>query len=113
MEFARCGSGAALHKEHAVRAGYMRVLGSPVARALSGADNAALLAFGTIRPERVIACTEERATIFAGGDIAADERYVHRIPLPASRAYRCVRAPDLRACRDSTRRFLLGIGAGA
>ncbi|HRG96613.1 MAG TPA: S8 family peptidase [Polyangiaceae bacterium] len=44
----------------------------------------ALLAFGTIQPERVIACTEERVTILAGGDIAADERYVHRIPLPAS-----------------------------
>jgi hypothetical protein len=44
----------------------------------------ALLAFGTIQPERVIACTEERVTILAGGDIAADERYVHRIPLPPS-----------------------------
>jgi hypothetical protein len=44
----------------------------------------ALLAFGTIRPERVIACTAERVTILAGGDVAADERYVHRIPLPAS-----------------------------
>jgi hypothetical protein len=32
----------------------------------------------------VVACAEERATILAGGDIAADERYVHRIPLPAS-----------------------------
>jgi hypothetical protein len=47
-------------------------------------EASALLAFGTIRPERVVACTEERATILAGGDIAADERYVHRIPLPAS-----------------------------
>ena len=44
----------------------------------------ALLAFGKIRTERVVACTAERATILAGGDIAADERYVHQIPLPAS-----------------------------
>jgi hypothetical protein len=44
----------------------------------------ALLAFGTIRPERVTACTEERVTILSGGDIAAEERYVHRIPLPPS-----------------------------
>ncbi len=51
----------------------------------SFADEAsALLSYGTIRPERGIACTEERATILAGGDIAADERYVHRIPLPPS-----------------------------
>jgi hypothetical protein len=44
----------------------------------------ALLAFGVIRPERVTACTEERVTILAGGDIAADERHVHRLPLPPS-----------------------------
>jgi hypothetical protein len=44
----------------------------------------ALLTFGKIRPERVIACSEERVTVLAGGDIAADERYQHRIPLPPS-----------------------------
>ncbi|NOU33041.1 MAG: S8 family peptidase [Polyangiaceae bacterium] len=43
-----------------------------------------LLAFGVVRPERVIACAEERATILAGGEIGADERYIHRIPLPPS-----------------------------
>jgi len=44
----------------------------------------ALLAFGVIRPERVFACTAERVTVLAGGEIAADERYVHRLPLPPS-----------------------------
>jgi hypothetical protein len=43
-----------------------------------------LLTFGIVRPERVIACADERATILAGGEIGADERYVHRIPLPPS-----------------------------
>lgn len=44
----------------------------------------ALLAFGTIRTERVVACAEERATILVAGNIAANEREVHRIPLPPS-----------------------------
>ena len=44
----------------------------------------ALLAFGVIRPERVFACTAGRVTVLAGGEIAADERYVHRLPLPPS-----------------------------
>lgn len=44
----------------------------------------ALLAYGSIRPDRVLACAEERATILAGGEISADERFVHRLPLPPS-----------------------------
>jgi len=44
----------------------------------------ALLAFGVIRPERVFACTAERVTVLAGGEIAADERYVHHLPPPPS-----------------------------
>jgi hypothetical protein len=44
----------------------------------------ALLAYGKIRPERVVACAEERATVLAGGDIAAGERHVHQVPLPSS-----------------------------
>ena len=44
----------------------------------------ALLSFGKINAERVISCAEQRVTILAGGDIAGDERYAHRIPLPPS-----------------------------
>jgi hypothetical protein len=47
-------------------------------------DVSALLTFGKIGVERVLACSAERVTILAGGDIAADERFVHRIPLPPS-----------------------------
>jgi hypothetical protein len=44
----------------------------------------ALLTFGRVRTERVVACSEERVTVLAGGVLAADERVVHRIPLPPS-----------------------------
>lgn len=44
----------------------------------------ALLAFGKVDADRVIACTAERATILAGGSIGANERFMHRMPLPPS-----------------------------
>lgn len=45
---------------------------------------AGVLGFGCISESRVVACTPERATILAGGSIRADQRVVHRLPLPAS-----------------------------
>lgn len=44
----------------------------------------AVLGFGRVRPERSMACAAERATVLAGGSIAAGERYTHQIPLPGS-----------------------------
>ncbi len=61
-----------------------RVLRTEANRPTFTDEISALLTFGKIRPERAIACSEERVTVLAGGDIAADERYVHRIPLPPS-----------------------------
>jgi hypothetical protein len=44
----------------------------------------AILGYGSLDPQRVLNCTAERATILAAGSIAADQRFVHQIPIPAS-----------------------------
>jgi hypothetical protein len=45
---------------------------------------AAVLGFGRVDGERVMRCTQERATVLAGGSLLADRRVVHSIPLPPS-----------------------------
>jgi Subtilase family len=47
-------------------------------------DLAGILGFGRTEEERVVRCTPERATLLAGGSIRADERILHRLPLPSS-----------------------------
>lgn len=47
-------------------------------------EASAFLTFGKVRADRVLACTAERVTVLAAGNIAVDERYVHRLPLPPS-----------------------------
>lgn len=61
-----------------------RVLNSGHSTAAFTDEVSAVLGFGRARPERSLSCAAERATILAGGSIAAGERYMHLIPLPAS-----------------------------
>ncbi|MGH7440708.1 MAG: S8 family peptidase [Polyangiaceae bacterium] len=61
-----------------------RALGTDQNRHTFTDEVSALLTFGKVRAERVIACSEERVTVLAGGELGAGERAVHRIPLPPS-----------------------------
>jgi hypothetical protein len=47
-------------------------------------DLAGILGFGRIEADRALGCTPTRATLLAGGALRADERMMHRIPLPSS-----------------------------
>jgi hypothetical protein len=46
--------------------------------------SAAFLGYGRIRPDRAVACTEQRATLIGGGFIRPNEQWNHTIPLPAA-----------------------------
>lgn len=44
--------------------------------------SAAFLGYGQVRPDRVVSCTEQRATLIGGGFIRPSEQWNHAIPLP-------------------------------
>jgi hypothetical protein len=52
----------------------------------------AFLGYGCLRPERAVACAEQRVTLIGGGYIRPGEQCVHAIPLPSAlHAQRCWR----------------------